>query len=158
MNTERITNILNNFLDQFGLTCFCGTDYNYYYNTDEIEYCVVTTERYDRLWKQYLTNRYGNELDVDFFPIFIWSFLHEVGHSQTNMLFSGEGRALLDEYKNSLDGSSDEDTLYYFSAPDENIATYWAFDYIRNNREEVITLCIELAEAFEEFYKENDLR
>jgi len=157
VDSSRITEIIDNFLEQFGLTCFCGTDYGYYRETDEIEYCVMTIERNDKLWREYLINRYGNEIDVDYYPLFIWSLLHEVGHSQTELLFSGEGRALIDEYKQSLDGSSDEDTMFYFNAPDENLATFWAFDYIRHNPIEVEELTHELAVAFAEFFADLDI-
>lgn len=158
INTDCITEIIDNFLEKFGLTCFCGTDYGYYRNTGEVEYCLVTTEHYDRLWKEYLHNRYGNEIDVDFYPIFVWSLLHEVGHSQTDMLFSGYGCDIIDEYKQTLDGDSDEDTMLYFNAPDENIATFWAFDYIRHNPEEIEQLSIDLAIAFEDFCDEYDIK
>lgn len=150
--TERITDIIDAFLEKFNLTSFLGTDFGYYRSSDEVEYPVVITERFEKLWGDHLNRRFGAEMNVKEIPIFVWSILHEVGHSQTDNYFTDEAKQIFEEYKQNLDGENDEDTEEYYNIPEEALATLWAFQYIQANREEVMDLSILLAEAFDEFY------
>lgn len=135
-----LNNVIKNFLTQFDLDCKLGTDFGYYWESEVVEYAIIVTERFDKLFTEYLNAHYS---DVTA-PLFIWSLLHEVGHSETDDYFNTEAHCVFDEFKQSLDPDKDSDVMEYYNCPDEVLATKWAYLYIRDNAPKVEALWNEI--------------
>ena len=90
---------------------------------------------------------------------FLISFLHELGHHYTLDELSE------DEVNESLDTKRRINNEYtdgridlqeeYFNLPDEAVATNWAIEYIRNNKEKIDEFWSKLLNAIVQFYKAN---
>ena len=149
MDFEALDEVINNYLEKFDLTASIGLDFGCYPDDEEIEYAIVIPERFQKLWTEYLTDRYP---DVTA-PIFIWALLHEVGHCMTNDYFTPTAKEIFREYKDNLDGDDDEQTFEYYNCFDEAIATEWAYLYIRDNQEELIKFWNEVQKELNKIYE-----
>jgi hypothetical protein len=154
MRINAITAKIQQFLDENDLdyTVIVDYDFGYYYETSEIAYTLVLTERFDRLFNQFLEATYT---DITA-PIFIWSLLHEIGHGETEDDIDIDLLNKYNTYKNNLDPQSDEDTLKYYLTPDEKIATDWAYNYIKNNYNKLVKFWHELYPMIEAYYEEKN--
>lgn len=153
LNTEKLDNVINDFVSQFGLSAEIGTDFAYYYNEDKITYALVVSDRMGKMFKEFAFS-IGLKYNVD---VFLLSLLHEVAHHTTikdlDDVEYGKGLHL----KETLT-DSDEDVLKYFQIYDEIEATNWAIDYINNNAETLSVWWNEtLRPAIMEFYMENNI-
>lgn len=153
MNADRITAIINEFLQPFDLTAQLDTDFCYYWQYDVVGYALVVTEKFDRLWTYYLHNHYP-EVTA---PLFIWSILHEVGHAETDDMISPEGHMKIDIYKKRLNPKREGHIYKYFHCADEVLATDWAYKYIISHPEEVKALWDRLQPAILEFYEQENI-
>ena len=145
--TEAITNILNNFLEDFDCEANFGTDFEYWGGNNVIFYALATPQQQTDAFLDFAKNLFPH-IKAD--P-FIWSFFHELGHNQTEEDFTDEEWA---EYthtvKHLLPGKDD---MTYFNLPQEYAATYWAGEYMSSHVEEVSALWNKLAPAIQNFYK-----
>lgn len=153
MNTERITNIINEFLQPFDLTAHLDTDFYYYWQNNTIGYALVVTEKFDRLWTEYLTKNYPNVTA----PLFIWSLLHEIGHNETDDYIPYGGHVRIDHYKKTLNPDKEEDIRKYYQCADEVLATEWAYRYIITYPDKIADLWNRLQPAILEFYKQENI-
>lgn len=143
-NGEEITKILNDFLAAVGSECKVelGPDFAYWYADSVITYSVVNCKKNS---DDFLANakRIFPTINAD---IFLWSFLHEVGHDFTYDDLTDE------EYNISM---MMKDTGDYYNAPDELAATEWAGNYMLENSAVVAALWRNLQPAIMKFYKDN---
>lgn len=149
MDYNAINTIINNFVAQFDLTAKIDTDFSYYWRDDTIGYTLAITERFDRLWNEYLNKNYP-EVTA---PIFIWSILHEIGHAETDDYITPYMHTRLDLLKKKLDPNSDKDTMFYYSLADEVLATDWAYKYIMKHPDEIKALWNRLQPEIMAFYE-----
>jgi len=132
---DRLTAILNDYCEQFDIEVFEDTDFAFY-RDGTISYTVVVTERFDRLFKQFVET----EFPLIHAPIFLWSLFHEIGHAMTDNEIEDEVYGFCLNIKISLDSENDEDTMTYFNLPDEYTATEWGYYYMLNHEQEVSEL------------------
>ena len=141
---QNITNILNTFLEPFDCNCFAGTDFAYYTASNTISYAfVVLDESADSFLK--FTHSLFPNINAN---IFLWSFLHELGHHETEDDFEDEEWK---KYrKDIIKCKTDEE---YYNLPIEYAATYWAGEYLTNHMNEIRDLWSKLIPAIKDFYK-----
>lgn len=154
MTIEAITNEIQQFFNENGLnyTVIIDFDFGYYWETREVAYTLTLTERFDRLFQQFLTETY-TDLTA---PLFIWSLFHEVGHGETDLLISDDLREECEDFKDTLDGTDDTDTMKYYNCADERLATDWAHNYIKEHYSEVKEFWNRLYPMIEEYYEEEN--
>lgn len=149
MDTSRIDNILNTWLEQNGFDCTVeiGTDFAYYYDQSIITYALVVPSRMEALFMDFAKRR-GLQVDCG---DFLMSFFHELGHHETLDLIDDGQYVEAQETKKKLTDSN-EDTEIYFNLIDEITATDWAISYINNNLHKICRLGNDLRVAVEDFY------
>ena len=141
---QDITNILNDFLAPFDCTAFLGTDFGYYTESNTIEYALFVKDENADSFLEYAQSLFTN-IHTN---IFIWSFLHELGHHETEDDFEDEE---WDEYISRI--NKEISCEEYYSLPIEHAATAWAGEYIQSHVEEVAKLNTELTIAIDNFLK-----
>ena len=154
LEVKHIDKVLVKFLKNHNIKCKVNldTDFFYYYETNEIGYSVLVTERTANLFPSF-TKKLGLKYEV---PIFILCFLHEVGHYFTFENFEEDELYKYRDIKVKL-GDSDEDFEKYYNIPDELAATMWAIDFINNNPQDIENLDKELCKAFKKFISINNI-
>ena len=155
---EEINNIINNFVSKFECTAEMGLDFSYYYATNTIEWTFFITEITDDSFIKFLEEKFP---DINC-NIFIWSLLHEVGHHETIDSWTYEEQECFDKEKDRIQAlfnqtSSSEYCFQYYSLPDEMLATTWAANYIRNNKDEIRTFYEEFRSGIYRFAELNDI-
>ena len=155
---KEIDNIINEFLEPFELTAELGTDFDYCYFEDKIHYSLVISDTSSKLFMENAEKRFPN-VHAD---IFLWSLLHEIGHSETLDDLDSKTEKLCIEIKNDLNEHTDWPTetrhMIYFDCPDEKAATDWAGEYMMNHNEEITIFWNKLKIALYNFYKLNEVR
>lgn len=143
LNVDAINRILNDFLAPFDCTCELGTDFEYLTQSNMIHYTFVAPEKDSSMFMANVQERFP-AVHAD---VFLWSFLHELGHRETEDDFEQED---WDEYMERIRQpiSSEE----YFNLPIEYAATAWAGEYIESHVDEIASLWNELVEAISNFY------
>ena len=137
---DRITNIINNFLEPFDCVAFAGTDFNYYPASNTIEFALTVIDEHANSFKQFAESLHPVHSDI-----FLWSLMHELGHAETEDEFDDD-----EEYEAAAANViSDED---YYNIPQEYAATDWAGEYMTEHEDEMIQLWNELAPAIKAFY------
>ena len=143
METKPITDILNKFLAPFECVAYLGTDFCYMTTTNSIEYTFVIGEEDDSEFQKYCNSLFP-EIKAD---TFLWSFLHELGHHETEDDFEEEEWY---EYQRRISSGINNDE--YFRLPIENAATTWAGEYILTHKAEIAEFWNELSSAIKTFY------
>lgn len=138
-----ITNILNDFLKKFDCTAALDSDFAYYSDDEMITYALVISDKHTKTFMDFAKTLFPT-IEAD--P-FIWSFLHELGHHETEDDFENEE---WEEYMERLEYPITDDEYYHL--PIEYAATYWAGEYMINHQEEIKTLWDELIPAIKDFY------
>lgn len=133
---DTITAILNEYLEKFDLTATLDTDFGYYRYDDLITYTVVVTERFDKLFQNFVETNFP----LVNAPIFLWSLFHEIGHAETDDDLDDDLYDFCENAKIGINPDNDEEVMAYFSLPDEYAATEWAYYYFLNHKEEVSEL------------------
>lgn len=140
---DKITDILNKFLEPFDCTAFPGSDFNYYPGSNSIEFALAVVDKHADSFIQFAESLHPVHADI-----FLWSFMHELGHNETEDEFDEEDD---DEYIDAAAAAiSDED---YYNIPQEYRATDWAGEYMTEHEDEMIQLWSELAPAIKAFYE-----
>ena len=141
-----INKCLNKFLAEWGLTAVMGTDFAYLYKRNVVVWTPVVSVKNDTDFQNFFESL-GCIVKCD---VFLYSILHEIGHSQT---FDDLSEA---DYAYSLDRKSQEiSNDEYFRLPDELAATMWAVDFLNNNVDKVRVWWEELQPLFYDFYQKN---
>ena len=150
LGSEKITNILNNFLAQFELTAEMGMDFSYYYDDNLITYSLIYSEQGASDFMESVEEK-SPTIDAD---VFLWSVLHEVGHHETIDELTEEEEEYSENTKRRILEENLPHKLYY-NLPDEYAATSWAVQYAEEHFEEISDLWNKLREAIMEFYEAN---
>lgn len=145
---DTITTILNEYLEKFDLTATLDTDFGYYRYDDLITYTVVVTERFDRLFQNFVETNFP----LVNAPIFLWSLFHEIGHAETDDDLDDDLYNFCENAKIGINPDNDEEVMAYFSLPDEYAATEWAYYYFLNHKEEVSELWDKLRPEIEKLH------
>lgn len=145
MKLDKITNILNSFLEPFECEAFAAGDFAYYSGSNTISYALLIADTHEKSFMNFTR---------DFFPAinadpFLWSFLHELGHHETEDEFEEED---FEDYMriNQNEISSEE----YYTLPIEFAATQWAAEFMTDHTKEVETLWNKLKPEIKDFFTE----
>ena len=148
-NLQKITNILNNFLEPFECTTEVDTDFAYYTASNLITYAFVLTDKHETTFINF-THTLFPEVKAD---IFLWSFLHELGHHETEDDFEDYE---WEEYLNKAPLIKND--YEYYNLPIEYAATYWAGKYMISHKDEIKNLWNQLMPLIQDFYKEMEVK
>lgn len=155
---DKIEEILNGFLQEWECTVRLEPDFAYYSASNIIAYSFCCSVVSDMLFSEVI-NRLCPEINCD---IFLWSFLHELGHHETidnledsEVLFSiNEKKRIQREQEGITDTKQRIDLArQYYVLPDELAATQWAVNYMRAHTAEMQALWEELKPAIMNFYE-----
>lgn len=146
---DTITEYLQEFLDRNELDCgvALGTDFSYIYPRSLVTYTLVVTDIQQDSFLKFAESLFP-EIRAD---IFLWSFLHEVGHHETLDDFEDIYHQAYHQLINSGIELSDE---YYYNLPIEKAATEWAGEFMKNNVSEVQRLWNNIQPVLKRLYTE----
>ena len=144
-----INEYLQEFLDRNEFDCYCslGRDFSYLYERSLISYSLVVTDHQGDSFLAFCESLFPN-IHAD---IFLWSFLHELGHHETLDDFDDEVHKIYHHILNSDEELSDE---YYYNLPIEKAATVWAGEFMKENFEEVQRLWNNIQPVIKQLYIE----
>lgn len=126
-----INEYLQEFLDrnEFDCDCSLGNNFSYLFERSLITYSLVVADSQGESFLAFCEKLFPN-IHAD---VFLWSFLHELGHHETLDDFDNNvHRAYYYRIKN-YKLSSEE----YYNLTIEKAATVWAGEFMQNNPEEV---------------------
>ena len=135
-----IKNILDTWLKDngFDLTTRFEQDFAYYHNENVIAFGLLTTERTEVCFANFIDDIGGyNDLG------FLNSFFHELGHHETYDDISDrdyEYGQMVKAYLADKEELNDYDLYTYFNLPIERAATEWGVAYINDHTPEVSEL------------------
>lgn len=141
---NEITGILNDFLKPFDCTAEFGKDFAYYSESNTITYSLLVLDSNEKTFSNFVKALFP-EITAD---IFLWSFLHEIGHNMTKDVFDDEEWA-----KYRIDARTCSNDYQYYNLPIEKAATVWAGEYMLTHTEEVAILWNKLSSTIANFYK-----
>ncbi len=140
---EPITKVLNDFLAPFECEAKLGTDFAYYTDDSSITYSLFVPDESGKAFQKYVEKLFP-DIHAD---LFLWSFLHELGHHETEDEFED------DEWEDYMRLTSMEiSNEVYFDLDIEYAATVWAGEYIQSHIEEVTKLGEDLVAAMKTFF------
>lgn len=155
---NELNDIINEFLEPFELTAELGTDFDYCFLEDKIHYALVVDNTSSRLFVENAEGRFP-DIHAD---VFLWSLLHEVGHSETIDDLEDGVEELCMTIKRKInahtDWSSETRNRIYFSCPDEKAATDWAGEYMMAHSNEISQLWDKLQAAIQQVYILNKIK
>ena len=129
-----------------------STDFECYPNTKEVFISIVALEG--------ALHDFMNELllrtDVNDISEFTWSFLHEVGHCQTDHLLGKRAKNHARNIKRKIERGS-VPPLYYYTLADEKVATDWAIGFVERNYELVKAFDKNVLAILNTIYLENEI-
>ena len=157
---KRVNRIINEFLNQFGLTARLESDFYYWRNDFHIGYALTTVDAADKYFLPFC-NHIDNRVKADAFLI---GLMHEVRHHFTRFNFSEDVWDQNDEVKEHLsialskcpDKAAKWNNIY-FNLETEKAATAWGLNYIATHSEEIAEFWAELQPAIMRFYRKNGL-
>lgn len=143
---------VNKLTKKFGCTAFLGTDFGYYPATQQIEFSLVVNQTDDAYFLASI-KRLSPAVIMD---IFLWSLLHEIGHSETYddiTMAEYEIDRLTKEQINKGEIARTE----YYNCTDERLATAWAVWYANSHAIELEKQWKRIQKAIIKFYKKNKI-
>jgi hypothetical protein len=164
---DRINKILTDFLQECGyddIRVKEDTDFCYYPVTQVIGYSFLCPQRDNDLFLEFIKDL----KPLVTFDIFLWSFLHELGHYETYDDLDEDELAYSFDVKTRLQKLYVVDNQYYnqnvstifkeyFSLPDEYAATTWAVNFANKNIDKLWSLWNKLQPAIMNFYTMNNI-
>ena len=150
LNMSAITElnkVLNDFLEPFDCSAYFNDDFCYWYVGSKINYTLVVTDNQADSFLAFAESLFPS-IHAD---IFLWSFLHELGHHETLDDFDEETHLLYRTIVNNENLSDEE----YYNLPLEKAATEWAGNYMLSHISEISKLWNKIAPLIQQFYKEN---
>ena len=161
--TERLNKTISSELAQFGISrCVLGSEYSYSYVDNDIMYKLELTLE-DEFFSEFLKDRF--DFDDEGLE-FIFSLLHEVGHSIANEEIDGMIYDFCESEKERINRAMQTaETVeeckklefQYFNLPDEIMATQWAVNYMKTHKLEIDIMWAVMREAILKFYELNGL-
>lgn len=150
VNLKTITNILNDFLEPFDCVAEPGEDFCYHLSSNTINFAFVVVDKYEKTFMEFVEKLFPR---INANP-FLWSFLHELGHHETEDDFEDEEWS---EYTEAVHGPEPIDDFTYYNLPIERAATKWAGNFMIEHENEVRELWYKLVPAIYAFYKEMEV-
>ena len=141
---------LKDFLNRNDIDCdvLLGDSFAFLPASNTIAYTLLVTDSSSKSFLNF-TKKLFPEITAD---IFLWSFLHEIGHYETTDDF--------DEYEYeeyyfliNQEGLSDE---FYYNLPIERAATVWAGNFMKNNVAEMQRLWNNIQPIIQAIYKKGE--
>lgn len=134
-----INDYLNRWLidNHFDCTVKFGTDFSYDYLNDIITYSFMVADTFD---KEFIKVCKFCREEINTADTFILSFFHELGHFETQAIFTDAEWKNYDKLCKKLSKKKKpkiKDYKKYWYHPVELEATRWACDYIVNNKEKI---------------------
>ena len=135
-----IRNILDTWLKDngFDLTTRFEQDFGYYHNENVIAFGLLTTEKNDECFSNFVSDLGGYDGLG-----FLYSFFHELGHHETYDDISDrdyEYGRMVKAYLADKEELDEYDLYTYFNLPIERAATEWAIAYINDHTPETFGL------------------
>lgn len=135
-----IRNLLDNWLKEngFDLTTRFEQDFAYYHNENVIAFGLLTTQRNDKCFANFVEGLGGN----GHFG-FLNSFFHELGHHETYDDITDkdyEYGQMVKAYLADKEELNDYDLYTYFNLPIERTATEWGIEYMNDHTTDVMKL------------------
>lgn len=151
---NKVTKIVQRFIDTINENISVEFDSDFYYDNDleTVFYTIVISERADRLFKQFVLDTFNYEVK----NVFLLSLLHEVGHYFTYYQFSSEELKKYRQKKKRIQKDkivSDKNFYEYFALPNEEAATAWAVEYLRDHEKECANWWKKIQKELENFYE-----
>lgn len=142
-----INEYLQEFLDRNEFDCDVelGTDFAYWYSKSLITYTLAITDKQGESFVAFAESLFP-DIKAD---VFLWSFLHELGHHETLDDFDGVAHFVYHQIVNSDIPMS---ANYYYNLPIEKAATEWAGEFMRNNTDEVYRLWQKVQPVIKKIY------
>ena len=150
----KLNQALSSWLEKYGFdTVVEGVEesFGYYYSRDSIVYALSIRESAIKSWGLLM-----EEMDCPFIiNQFYTSFLHELGHAQTLDLLSEEEEQFSNDEEIRLSQLDDllQADYEYYHLPREIIATEWAINFMRENKEAIHDLVVTTAPLLEQISK-----
>ena len=147
---DTLEEYLRDFLNRNDIDCdIClGKDFAYLPMSNTIAYSLMVTDSSSDSFLTFVKKLFP-EINAD---IFLWSFLHEIGHYETTDDF--------DEYEYeeyyfliNQEGLSNE---FYYNLPIECAATIWAGEFMKNNTAEVQRLWNNIQPVIQAFFEKGE--
>jgi len=145
---DKITNILNEYLQKFDCVAKSDSNFAYISSTNEIHYALILADRYEKTFMAFV-NKLFPYIKAD--P-FLWSLYHEIGHHETENDFEEWEE---EEYRTKASSNiTDEE---YYNLPIEYAATAWAGEYMETHQNEINNLWDKLQPAIKDFFKQMNI-
>lgn len=153
---RKLESKVNKFLAPFNLKSKLGEDFAYFFDSELVQFSVELVNEIDEEYIDFIKN----EFDYNVPNMFLFSFLHEVGHHMTadeleEKDFEEDDALKFEISENINTDNFHEYALKYFHCPTEYLANKWAIDYYRKHEKEVNRKGKEMLLAFRHFYKIN---
>ena len=144
----KLNNTLNKFTKKFDCIAIPDTDFYCITTRNLVAYSFLTPVRCSKSFMSRVRRLYP-DIQAD---EFLWSFLHEIGHLETDDELTEEEFAYIDSF--DFDTISDED---YYELPNEYLATQWAADYMRQHPAEIAKFWKKVQKQIMYIYRINGL-
>ena len=137
--------VLNDFIKTINedYEVFEDTEFTSDWEQGEVWVCFQENKEDDQLFMDYIKNKYQIEIDT-----FLMSFLHEIGHLETEDDELSDNRAIdLFTLEVLFDNSKITKQEYferYFEIECESLATEWGIDFYKSHEEQCKQLVKEL--------------
>lgn len=157
---DKIDELVSDFCAEFDCDAEFNDEFCYWSDDETIGYTIIVGELSDEAWTEYVKDTFNYTIE----NIFVFSLLHELGHHFTLNNYSNRERKKEDEAVNFIEAKlkksitkETDKQLYkeYFNLPLERVATEWAVNYARSNKEKLDSFWERLQTAFNYFYSEN---
>lgn len=129
-----------------------STDFECYPNTKEIFISIVALEN---ALDEFMANL-ETRTEIDDISEFTWSFLHEVGHCQTDHFLNERTKNHCRNIKRKINRGSVPTKVYYTLA-EEKMATDWAIDFATANHKTVKAFDRMALQLLTEIFIQNDI-
>lgn len=141
---------LQEFLDRNEIECDVelGTDFAYLHSKSKIIYSILVIDTHADSFLSFAEKLFP-EIKAD---IFLWSFLHEVGHYETTDDFDD---VEYEEYYRCIKQDNLDSDIYY-NLPIEKAATIWAGEFMKKNIEEVQRLWNNIQSIIQAIYEKGE--
>lgn len=153
---DRLLNLCDSFIeDNIGddfESVDLSADFECYPNTKEVFISIVALENALGEFIENLLSR----TEINDISEFTWSFLHEIGHCQTDHFLNERTKHHCRNIKRKIDRGSVSTSVYY-TLSEEKMATDWAIRYATQNYKIVKAFDKNALQILTEIFVENDI-